>query len=105
LNSWSIPDWLEREVVERDRHCVYCGIEFVRVPPSRGCKPSWEHIVNDARLVSRDNIARCCIACNSSKGQKDLGDWLQSNYCRRQRITETSVAEVVKLALARQGVA
>jgi hypothetical protein len=25
MNDWGIPDWLEREVRERDKTCVYCG--------------------------------------------------------------------------------
>lgn len=32
-------------------------------------KPSWEHIVNDARVVTRENIARCSIGCKA-KGRK-----------------------------------
>jgi hypothetical protein len=64
LNRWNIPVWLEREVIERDHRCVYCGIEFVAENPTRRFKPSWEHIVNDARIITRENVARCCISCN-----------------------------------------
>jgi len=36
MNQWRIPEWLEREVIVRDRCCVYCGVEFaervVRTP-------------------------------------------------------------------------
>jgi hypothetical protein len=60
---------------------------------------TWEHIVNDARMISRENIARCCVACNSSKGTKRLSDWLESEYCRKRGITRDSVAEVVQRAL------
>jgi hypothetical protein len=61
--------------------------------------PSWEHIVNDARIVSRENIARCCISCNASKGAKDLIVWLDSNYCKKRGITKDSVASIVRKAL------
>mgnify|MGYP001151424370 CR=1 FL=1 len=27
-NNWNIPDWLETEIRERDKKCVYCGVEF-----------------------------------------------------------------------------
>jgi hypothetical protein len=27
-NTWGIPDWLEKEVRERDKNCVYCRVEF-----------------------------------------------------------------------------
>ena len=60
---------------------------------------TWEHIINDACIVTPENIARCCSACNSSKGTKDLSDWMQSGYCRKHGINKDTVAEVVKSAL------
>jgi hypothetical protein len=102
LNRWNIPDSLEREVIERDRCCVYCGVEFASTTPTRRCRPSWEHIINDARIVTRENIARCCISCNASKGTKSLADWLDSKYCRTRGITVESVAAVVR-AIAAKG--
>ena len=101
MNRWNIPDWLEREVIERDPCCVYCGIEFVPANEARKTKPSWEHIVNDARIVTRENIAICCRSCNASKGAKDLKAWLQSTYCKRKGINEETVAKVVRDACSR----
>jgi hypothetical protein len=100
VNKWNIPDWLEREVKDRDRHCVYCRVELGSSKETRKSMATWEHIVNDARIVNHENIARCCSACNSSKGTKRLSDWLDSDYCRRRGITKDTVAEVVKRALA-----
>src|SRR5687767_7908813 len=100
MNRWNIPDWLEREVTERDLHCVYCGVPFLTPTQTRSCAPSWEHIINDARIVTRENIARCCTSCNASKGTKDLATWLRSNYCRKRGITADSVAAVVREFLA-----
>ena len=99
MNRWNIPDWLENEVKDRDRHCVYCRVEFGSAKETRKSIATWEHIVNDARIVNRENIARCCVACNSSKGTKRLSDWLESNYCRERGITRDTVADVVKRAL------
>lgn len=99
VNRWNIPDWLEREVLDRDTRCVYCGVEFVTPAPSRKTKPSWEHIVNDERIITRENIARCCMSCNASKGAKLLSVWLESTYCRKRNITQDTVALVVKKAL------
>jgi hypothetical protein len=102
MNNWGIPDWLENEVRERDKTCVYCGVQMIeKISPggSRKAIATWEHIINDASIVSRDNIARCCIACNSSKGTKKLSDWFQSNYCKKHGINKDMVAEVVKEAL------
>lgn len=104
VNGWNIPDWLEREVKERDRTCVYCGVRMIERMPRRGPRRSvatWEHIVNDASIVTRENIARCCVACNSSKGTKKLADWLGSSYCKKHGITKDSVAPVVRAALER----
>jgi hypothetical protein len=102
MNRWGIPDWLEREIKERDRRCVYCGRELIeKMPPhgSRKALATWEHIINDARIVTRENIARCCSACNSSKGTKELTDWLKSRYCKEHGVNKDSVADVVKEAL------
>jgi hypothetical protein len=102
MNNWNIPEWLEEEVKKRDKACVYCGIQLIeRMPPSgiRRAVATWEHIINDARIITRQNIARCCASCNSSKGTKKLSDWMQSSYCKQGGINESTVAEVVKNAL------
>ena len=102
MNDWGIPDWLENEVKERDKTCVYCGVQMIQKMPSRGHRKAvatWEHIINNASIVTRENIARCCVACNSSKGTKKLSDWIQSSYCKKHGINKDTVAEVVKKAL------
>jgi len=103
MNNWGIPDWLEKEVRERDKTCVYCGIQMIEKMPSGSYRKSvatWEHIINDERIINRENIARCCVSCNSSKGTKKLKDWIQSSYCRKRGINQDTVAEVVKEALS-----
>jgi hypothetical protein len=102
MNSWQIPEWLEEEVRARDTACVYCGIQMIEGISRRGPRSAaatWEHIVNDATIVTRENIARCCAACNASKGTKPLAEWIESSYCRTRGITKASVADVVKEAL------
>ena len=102
MNIWGIPDWLENEVRSRDKKCVYCGVEMVQMVPRgtpRKAVATWEHIVNDARIITRENIALCCCACNASKGQKTLAAWLQSTYCKQRGVNEDSVAQIVKAAL------
>ena len=102
MNRWGIPDWLEEEVKERDMACVYCGTQMIERMPLRGPRKTvatWEHIINDASIITRENIARCCFACNSSKGTKNLSDWIQSSYCKKRGINKDTVAGVVKNAL------
>ncbi|HBA61175.1 MAG TPA: HNH endonuclease [Elusimicrobia bacterium] len=104
MNKWGIPDWLEREVRQRDKLCVYCGIPMLESPPADGSRKSvatWEHIINDESIVTRENISRCCASCNSSKGTKKLSIWIGSDYCRRHGINRETVADVVKDALKR----
>lgn len=98
-NRWNIANWLEEEVRERDKTCVYCAVKFT---PAKVCKKtaaSWEHIINDARIITRENIALCCCGCNSSKGAKLLSDWLKSKYCAERNINYSSVAPVVQAAI------
>jgi 5-methylcytosine-specific restriction endonuclease McrA len=102
MNRWGIPDWLEREVKARDKTCVYCGTPMIEKVPPNGTRKSvatWEHIINDARIITRKNIARCCVACNSSKGTKSLSEWLQSSYCMKRGINKDTVAGIVKEVL------
>ena len=101
MNCWGIPDWLEKEIKARDKTCVYCGVTMSE--HASGCHrrtlATWEHIINDASIVTRENIARCCASCNSSKGTKTLSDWIRSAYCKKHGINKDTVAEVVKKAL------
>ena len=102
MNHWGIPDWLEKEVKVRDKTCVYCGTQMIEQMPPRGPRKAvatWEHIINNAGIATRENIARCCVACNSSKGTKKLSEWIQSSYCKKRGISKDTVAEVVKEAL------
>jgi 5-methylcytosine-specific restriction endonuclease McrA len=101
MNRWSIPDWLEQEVIERDRSCIYCGVVFGLPEAGFRSRPSWEHIINDDRIITRENIALCCRSCNSSKGVKPLAAWLDAPYCKKRNISKDTVAGVVKDALSK----
>ena len=98
-NNWNIPDWLEKVIRERDKVCVYCGSEFTPAKVSKKSTASWEHIINDARIITRENIALCCCGCNSSKGQKQLSVWLETKYCKERGISLESVASIIKQAI------
>jgi len=92
-NNWNIPDWLEKKIRHRDKTCIYCGVKFKNNNYDRA---SWEHIENDASKISELNIALCCRACNSSKGTKDIEDWLNAEYCKKKNITKKTVAGIVR---------
>jgi hypothetical protein len=99
MNRWNIPNWLEIAVLERDKSCIYCRIIFSDEPQSFREHRSWEHITNNAKIITLENIALCCRGCNSSKGVKLLEAWLNSSYCKRKNISKDTVAQVVKDAL------
>ena len=98
-NNWNIPSSLEQEIRLRDKVCVYCSVEFTSTKVSKKTAASWEHIINDAKIITRENIALCCCGCNASKGQKQLSIWLQSKYCKDKNITPENVAQVIKNAI------
>ena len=102
MNKWGIPDWLEKQVRARDIDCVYCGVRMLDAAPKDGSRKAvatWEHIINDASIITPDNIALCCASCNSSKGAKSLHDWLLSPYCKNHGINRDTVADVVRKSL------
>ena len=99
-NNWNIPDWLEKDVRERDKSWVYCGIQFVESTISKKSVASWENIINDAKIITRQNIALCCRSCNASKEQKSLSVWLPSKYCKDHGITADTFAPIVKKAIS-----
>ena len=99
MNRWNIPNSIERAILERDKSCVYCGTRFSDEPRSFRERRSWEHIVNDAKLITLRNIALCCRGCNSSKGAKSLEVWLDSPYCKQKNISKDTVAQVIRESL------
>ncbi|MCX6823972.1 MAG: HNH endonuclease [candidate division SR1 bacterium] len=97
MNKWNIPDLLENEIRNRDIYCIYCGIKFNT--ESKKNKMTWEHIINDETIITRENIALCCCSCNASKGAKSLSNRLNSEYCKNKNITAKNIAPVAQQAL------
>ncbi len=61
--------------------------------------PTWEHIINNAKIINRNNISLSCCSCNASKGAKDLSIWIESRYCMKNNINAETVSDVIKSAL------
>ncbi|MCX6825372.1 MAG: HNH endonuclease [candidate division SR1 bacterium] len=97
MNLRNIPSWLETEVRNRDTHCIYCGIKFNKILKKNTA--TWEHIINDGTIITKENIALCCFSCNASKGAKNLSIRLNSNYCKEKNITSENIALIAKQAL------
>ena len=94
-NRWGIPKEVEELVKARDFACVYCGVSFSDSNGNTKTKPSWEHIVNDITNNGAENIALCCRSCNASKGAKELEIWLESSFCQKKGIGNSTLAPVV----------
>ena len=104
MNDWGIPKEVEEIVLVRDRTCAYCNIEMLERKPKSGSLKTvatWEHVINDLSDVSVANIVRCCWSCNSSKGDRDIRDWLNGRYCADKSITAATVSPTVKAVLER----
>jgi len=105
-NDWNIPPWLEKKVKDRDKYCVYCNILLKEYPHTKGNprdKATFEHIDNNEKNISEENIAMCCSSCNSSKGPQKLQDWLKSESptFKKKKITEETIAPIIKKYLGR----
>lgn len=98
-NRWGIPKAVEDLVEQRDKACIYCGIQF---GSDRKTKKSWEHIVNDIRMCMVDNVALCCVSCNASKGAKPLKRWLETAGAIRKGVSPATLAPVALEALERE---
>lgn len=64
------PKGRRKKIYERDGHkCVYCGSAE---------SLSLDHVVPRSKggSNSEDNLVTACQPCNSSKGAKDLSDWM-----------------------------
>jgi len=101
MNNWGIPLEIETLVRSRDRECVYCHIEFNKAGTGSGA--SWEHIINDIKITTAENIALCCRSCNSSKGAKSLRVWFSKDYCVKRNINESTVADIVRVHISKYG--
>jgi hypothetical protein len=77
-NRWNIPQWLELEILTRDKHCVYCGVRFWVLHAPRQEQASWEHIVNDARIMTREiNALRFARHAGGAASGGSSQRWLQ----------------------------
>lgn len=88
MNRWGIPDWLEEEARERDKACVYCGIQMVEsvcYGGPRQAAATWEHIIHEASAVTREDIAPILRRATQVKAQR-------SSLAGSSRVTVRSAA-------------
>lgn len=69
-NNWNIPAELEKEVRERDKACVYCRNEFLSHKESAKASASWEHIINNASIITREKYLSLLPRLQRKQGSK-----------------------------------
>lgn len=103
---YGIPKERLKEIVARDKFCVYCHIKMKRHLSSIGTpkdKATIEHFSNKAFIGESKNIGMCCGRCNSSRSNKKLFDWFKTPYCLERNINEKTVAKPIKDYIKRMG--
>lgn len=78
FKAWKIDETLAKQILVRDKVCYYCKNKFDE--SLRSTHAEIEHIDNDAKNISLENIVLCCGHCNRSKGNKQLSDWKNRWY-------------------------
>jgi hypothetical protein len=107
-NKFGIPDEELKKIRARDKRCVYCHKKMIE--PCSDIRRDWasiEHFNCNGPFYWNDelqieDIAYCCISCNSSRGVKKLSDWFKTKYCIKKNINENTVADPVKKYLDRK---
>lgn len=58
-NNWNIPSFLEQEIRQRDKVCVYCGVEFTSLKISKKQLSIWlqSKYCKDKNITSK-NVAQ-----------------------------------------------
>ena len=85
-NSWNIPDWLEIEVRARDKHCVYCGVEFTPTKISKRTAASWEHIINDAKIITRKIFVYAAVAATLARAKSNYLNGSSQNIANNKAL-------------------
>jgi 5-methylcytosine-specific restriction endonuclease McrA len=99
MNRWGLSKKVQTLVKKRDKKCVYCRRTMRARPHARGVptdKATVEHINNVDRDNQAWNVALCCGGCNTSKGAKQLLEWFQTDYCKKNKISGRTVAPAVR---------
>jgi len=99
-NDFYVPKKVRDKIRERDKFCIYCGIELKDHPGIKGTKTdkaTIEHMDGYSEKHPEEwNMAMCCGSCNSSRGPKSLTKWFETPYCKERNINRETVAKVVK---------
>ena len=97
-NRYQLPEDHLRAIRARDKVCVYCR-KIMATPSQESWRGDWATIEHLNRLPPWDNpttVAICCGSCNSSRRDKRISDWFETEYCQERGINIQTVAQVVR---------
>lgn len=97
-NRYGLPNHDLERIRRRDPRCVYCRKRMI-ASGSDGPRTDWATIEHLNRYPPWDaprTVAICCWSGNSSRGNRRLRDWFDSDYCVARDINEGTVAAPVK---------
>lgn len=103
---YGLPEEKLREIVARDKTCIYCHKRMKRHASSIGTpsdKATIEHFSNVAEHGEAINVGICCGSCNSSRSDSMLFDWFKSQYCLKNKINQKTVAKPIKDYIKKYG--
>ena len=103
---WGVSEKKLREIVIRDKYCLYCSVKMKIYSSSIGTpknKATIEHFSNKAQWGESVDVGLCCGSCNSSKGNKKMFDWFKTQYCIDKNINEKTVAKPIKGYIKKNG--
>lgn len=107
-NIFGIPEEELSKIRVRDKRCVYCHKKMIPYDKSKHRDSATIEYLNEKPPfhwkdgLKIDDIVMCCGSCNSSRGKKNLLDWVKTEYCRTRNINENTVADPVKKYLNRK---
>lgn len=97
-NNYGLPKTELQKIFERDKVCVYCR-KIMKSHESNNLRTDWftiEHLNYALPWNNPETVTICCWSCNSSRGNKKIRDWFNTQYCINKNITENTVSKTVQ---------
>ena len=86
------------DIKKRDAVCVYCKKEMQNHCHNNS-RSDWytiEHLNYLPPWNNPETVVICCWSCNSSRGNKKIRAWFETEYCQSRKINEETVSVTVK---------
>lgn len=97
-NNYGLPANELIKIFKRDKFCVYCHKKMTEHTANKKRTDWWtiEHLNYLPPWNNPSTVVICCWGCNSSRGNKKISDWFESEYCLKRNIGIESVPPYVR---------